>query len=90
MKAGRAPSHPGTNGDRQRQNLYRNYFYPTFRTSSLESVDFIEIGIFYKQGVKANVIFFDNKPASKEHWTREVWFYDFRTNVHFTLKTDPL
>jgi type I restriction enzyme M protein len=44
-------------------------------------------GIFYAQGVKANVIFFDNKPASKEAWTKEVWIYDLRTNQHFTLKT---
>jgi len=47
-------------------------------------------GLFYAQGVKANVIFFDNKPASKEHWTKDVWFYDLRTNKHFTLKTSPL
>jgi type I restriction enzyme M protein len=47
-------------------------------------------GIFYKQGVKANVLFFDNKPASKDPWTKEVWFYDFRTNIHFTLKKNPL
>ena len=47
-------------------------------------------GIFYAQGVKANVIFFDNKPASKDPWTKEVWIYDFRTNRHFTLKTQQL
>ncbi|MBS3780454.1 MAG: N-6 DNA methylase, partial [Desulfovermiculus sp.] len=47
-------------------------------------------GIFYAQGVKANVIFFDNKPASKEPWTREVWFYDLRTNVHFTKKRNQM
>jgi len=47
-------------------------------------------GIFYKQGVKANVLFYDSKPASKVPWTKEVWFYDFRTNIHFTLKKNPL
>jgi type I restriction enzyme M protein len=47
-------------------------------------------GVFYKQGVKANVIFFDNKPASKDPWTQAVWIYDFRTNMHFTLKKNPL
>ncbi len=47
-------------------------------------------GIFYAQGVKANVIFFDAKPASKNAWTRKIWFYDFRTNVHMTLKTKSL
>ncbi len=43
-------------------------------------------GIFYAQGVKANVVFFDRKPASEKPWTRKVWFYDLRTNKHFTLK----
>ena len=44
-------------------------------------------GIFYAQGVKANVIFFERKPASEKAWTRNVWYYDLRTNRHFTLKT---
>ncbi len=47
-------------------------------------------GIFYAQGVKANVLFFDRKPASETPWTRKVWIYDLRTNQHFTLKTKPL
>lgn len=47
-------------------------------------------GIFYKPGVKANVLFFDKKPASKEMQTKEIWIYDFRTNIHFTLKQNPL
>jgi len=47
-------------------------------------------GIFYAQGVKANVIFFDRKPASEKPWTKEVWIYDLRTNMNFTLKTNPL
>ena len=47
-------------------------------------------GIFYKPGVKANVIFFDNRPASPEVQTKDVWVYDFRTNVHFTLKKNPM
>ncbi len=47
-------------------------------------------GIFYAQGVKANVLFFDRKPASETPWTRELWIYDFRTNKHFTLKQNPL
>lgn len=47
-------------------------------------------GIFYAQGVKANVLFFDRKPASEAAWTRTLWIYDFRTNQHFTLKTNPL
>ncbi len=47
-------------------------------------------GLFYAQGVKANVIFFDKKPASETPWTRKLWIYDLRTNRHFTLKTNPL
>ena len=47
-------------------------------------------GIFYAQGVKANVLFFDRKPASEKPWTKTLWIYDFRTNQHFTLKANPL
>lgn len=47
-------------------------------------------GIFYAQGVKANVLFFDRKPASEKPWTEKLWIYDLRTNMHFTLKTNPL
>ncbi|OJT24400.1 DNA methyltransferase [Archangium sp. Cb G35] len=47
-------------------------------------------GIFYAQGVKANVLFFERKPASEKPWTQKLWIYDLRTNQHFTLKTNPL
>ena len=47
-------------------------------------------GIFYAQGVKANVLFFDRKPASENPWTEKLWIYNLRTNKHFTLKTNPL
>jgi type I restriction enzyme M protein len=47
-------------------------------------------GLFYAQGVKANVLFFDKKPASEKPWTKKLWIYDFRTNKDFTLKTNPL
>ena len=47
-------------------------------------------GLFYAQGVKANVVFFDKKSASETPWTRKLWIYDLRTNKHFTLKTSPL
>jgi type I restriction enzyme M protein len=47
-------------------------------------------GVFYAQGVKANVIFFDRKPASERPWTQRLWIYDLRTNKHFTLKQNPL
>ncbi len=47
-------------------------------------------GIFYAQGVKANVLFFERKPASETPWTKSLWIYDLRTNQHFTLKQNPL
>jgi type I restriction enzyme M protein len=47
-------------------------------------------GIFYAGGVKANVLFFDRKPASETPWTSKLWVYDFRTNQHFTLKQNQL
>ena len=47
-------------------------------------------GIFYAQGVKANVLFFDKRPAREEPWTRKLWIYDLRTDKRFTLKTNPL
>jgi type I restriction enzyme M protein len=67
----------------------------TVRKKMLEITDLHTIlrlptGIFYKPGVKANVIFFDNHPASKNPWTKEVWIYDFRTNIHFTLKKNKM
>jgi len=36
------------------------------------------------------VLFFDRKPASENPWTKTLWIYDFRTNQHFTLRTNPL
>jgi type I restriction enzyme M protein len=47
-------------------------------------------GVFYAQGVKANVLFFDRKPANEKPWTEKVWIYDLRTNQHFTIKTNTL
>ena len=47
-------------------------------------------GIFYAQGVKANVLFFDARPKDGKVHTKGVWIYDLRTNKHFTLKTRPL
>jgi len=47
-------------------------------------------GIFYAQGVKANVLFFDRKPAAEKPWTTKLWICDLRTNKHFTLKENQL
>ena len=59
-------------------------------TTDLHTILRLPTGIFYAQGVKANVLFFDNKPASKDPWTREIWVYDYRSNIHHTLKKNPL
>jgi len=59
-------------------------------TTELHTILRLPTGIFYANGVKANVLFFDNHAASKEPWTKEVWFYDYRTNIHHTLKKKPL
>jgi type I restriction enzyme M protein len=67
----------------------------TVRRKLLEECDVhtllrLPTGVFYAQGVKANVLFFDRKPASETASTRELWVYDLRTNQHFTLKQNPL
>lgn len=72
----------GGAGETVREQLLQN--------TDLHTILRLPTGIFYKQGVKANVIFFDKRPASPERQTREVWIYDFRTNIHFTLKQNPL
>ena len=59
-------------------------------TTDLHTILRLPTGIFYANGVKANVLFFDNHAASKEPWTKEIWFFDYRTNVHHTLKKKPL
>jgi type I restriction enzyme M protein len=58
--------------------------------TDLHTILRLPTGIFYAQGVKANVIFFDNRAASKQAQTREVWYYDYRTNIHHTLKKKPM
>jgi type I restriction enzyme M protein len=60
------------------------------KTTELHTILRLPTGIFYAQGVKANVLFFDNKPASKDPWTKEVWIYDYRTNISHTLKKNPM
>ena len=47
-------------------------------------------GIFYAQSVKANVLFFDRRPASETPWTEKLWIYDLRTNKRFTLKKNQM
>lgn len=59
-------------------------------TTDLHTILRLPTGVFYAQGVKANVLFFDNKPAAKTPWTKNVWIYDYRTNIRHTLKQKPL
>ncbi len=59
-------------------------------TCDLHTILRLPTGIFYAQGVKANVLFFDKKSASQEIQTSKIWIYDLRTNKHFTLKENPL
>ena len=75
--------------------LYEGGAGETVRKQLMESTDLHTIlrlptGIFYAHGVKANVLFFDNRPGAKDPWTSEVWIYDYRTNIHHTLKKNPM
>lgn len=72
----------GGAGEKVRANLLRQFDVHTLLR--------LPTGIFYAQGVKANVLFFDARPAREQPWTTKLWVYDLRTNQHFTLKTNPL
>jgi type I restriction enzyme M protein len=60
------------------------------QSTELHTILRLPTGIFYKPGVKANVLFFENRPGAKDAWTKEIWIYDYRTNVHHTLKKKPM
>ena len=72
----------GGAGETVRRKLLEN--------TELHTILRLPTGIFYANGVKANVIFFDNREANPDPWTKEVWYYDYRTNIHQTLKKKPL
>jgi type I restriction enzyme M protein len=72
----------GGAGETVRRNLLQQFDVHTLLR--------LPTGIFYAQGVKANVLFFDAKPAQEKAWTKRLWVYDLRTNMHFTLKTNSL
>ncbi|MDO4232053.1 MAG: class I SAM-dependent DNA methyltransferase [Lautropia sp.] len=59
-------------------------------TCDVHTILRLPTGIFYAQGVKANVVFFDAHPKDGKVKTKGIWFYDLRTNKRFTLKTRPL
>jgi len=72
----------GGAGETIRRNL--------LKTTNLHTILRLPTGIFYAQGVKANILFFDARPGRAEPWTDHVWYYDLRTNINFTLKQNPL
>jgi type I restriction enzyme M protein len=72
----------GGAGETVRRNLLRQFDVHTLLR--------LPTGIFYAQGVKANVLFFDAKPPQEAPWTTRLWVYDLRTNMHFTQKERPL
>ncbi|MGZ9933388.1 N-6 DNA methylase [Streptomyces sp. NC-S4] len=69
-------------GETLRRRLLRDF--------DLHTLLRLPTGVFYAQGVKANVLFFDKKPASETPWTNKLWVYDLRTNQRFTPKKNPL
>ena len=74
----------GSAGEGVRRRLLEQFVFHTLLR--------LPTGIFYKQGVKANVLFFDKRPprADGKPNTKVLWIYDFRTNKNFTLKENPL
>jgi type I restriction enzyme M protein len=72
----------GGAGETIRRRLLHNFEFHTLLR--------LPTGIFYKQGVKANVLFFNKRPPSEEAATKDLWIYDLRTNQRFTLKERPM
>jgi len=72
----------GGAGEALRRRLLRDF--------DLHTMLRLPTGIFYAQGVKANVLFFDKKPAGERPWTERLWVYDLWTNQRFMLKQNPL
>jgi type I restriction enzyme M protein len=58
--------------------------------TNLHTILRLPTGIFYANGVKSNVLFFEKRKAEAQPLTKEIWFYDYRTNVHHTLKKQVL
>ena len=73
----------GGAGEKVRKRLLNEF--------NLHTILRLPTGIFYAQGVKANVIFFDKyPPLDQGHRTQDIWIYDLRTNLNFSLVTNPL
>ena len=60
-----------------REQLLKNF--------NLHTILRLPTGIFYAQGVQTNVLFF-----TKGESTKDVWYYDYRTDVKHTLVSNPL
>lgn len=67
----------GGAGETIRKELLKNF--------NLHTILRLPTGIFYAQGVKANVLFF-----TKGTTTKDIWFFDYRTGVKHTLATNPM
>ena len=67
----------GNAGETIRKELLKNF--------NLHTILRLPTGIFYAQGVKANVLFF-----KKGEQTKDVWYYDYRTGIKHTLATKPM
>lgn len=67
----------GNAGETIRKELLKNF--------NLHTILRLPTGIFYAQGVKANVLFF-----KKGEPTKDVWYYDYRTGIKHTLATKPM
>ncbi len=67
----------GNAGEVVRKELLKNF--------NLHTILRLPTGIFYAQGVKANVLFF-----TKGAPTKEVWYFDYRTGIKHTLANNPL
>lgn len=74
----------GSAGEGIRERLLKQFDFHTMMR--------LPTGIFYKPGVKANVLFFDKKAprADGKPNSKALWIYDFRTNLHFTLRKNTL
>lgn len=71
----------GGAGEAIRRRLLKNFDFHTLLR--------LPTGIFYKQGVRANVLFFDKKPPSETAATKDLWIYDLRTNLTLHVERAP-
>ena len=73
-----------SNGETVRKNL--------MKYCDLHTILRLPTGILHKPNSKTNILFFDRKPARTDEkpWTSKIWFYDLRTDNHFTPKKNPI